>query len=165
MSDFDKAFELLIGNEGGYVNNPADPGGETNWGITRAVAIDNGYTGNMKSMPKETAKQIYKKMYWEKLQCDQLSFVVAFQLFDAGVNHGNSQAVKFLQRALSVVDDGVIGAKTIATTNSLDDLQIVMLFNAERIEFYSSLKTFSTFGKGWVRRVASNLKLATPPAV
>ena len=160
MSNFDKAFDLLIGNEGGYVNNQADPGGETNWGITRAVAIDNGYTGNMKSMPKETAKQIYKKMYWDRLQCDQLPFVVAFQLFDAGVNHGNSQAVKFLQRALSVVDDGVIGAKTIAATNSLDDLQIVMLFNAERIEFYSSLKTFSTFGKGWVRRVASNLKLA-----
>lgn len=160
MSNFDKAFDLLIGNEGGYVNNQADPGGETNWGITRTVAVDNGYDGSMKLMPKETAKQIYKKMYWDKLQCDQLSFVVAFQLFDAGVNHGNSQAVKFLQRALSVVDDGVIGAKTIAATNSLDDLQIVMLFNAERIEFYSSLKTFSTFGKGWVRRVASNLKLA-----
>ncbi len=160
MSDFDKAFDLLIGNEGGYVNNPSDPGGETNWGITRAVAIDNDYTGSMKTMPKEAAKQIYKKMYWDKLQCDQLGFVVAFQLFDAGVNHGNSQAVKFLQRALSVVDDGVIGAKTIAATNSLDDLQIVALFNAERIEFYASLKTFSTFGKGWVRRVASNLKLA-----
>jgi len=131
MSNFDKAFDLLIGNEGGYVNNPADPGGETNWGITRAVAIDNGYTGSMKLMPKETAKQIYKKMYWDKLHCDQLGFVVAFQLFDAGVNHGNSQAVKFLQRALSVVDDGVIGAKTIAAVSKLDDLQIVMLFNAE----------------------------------
>ena len=160
MSNFDKAFELLIGNEGGYVNNPSDPGGETNWGITKAVAVANGYTGDMRAMPKETAKGIYKKMYWDKLQCDQLPFVVAFQLFDAGVNHGNSQAVKFLQRALSVVDDGVIGAKTIAATNSLDDLQIVMLFNAERIEFYAALKTFSTFGKGWVRRVASNLKLA-----
>ena len=160
MSDFDKAFELLIGNEGGYVNNQKDPGGETNWGITKTVAVANGYAGDMRTMPKETAKGIYKKMYWDRLQCDQLPFVVAFQLFDAGVNHGNSQAVKFLQRALSVVDDGVIGAKTIAATNSLDDLQIVMLFNAERIEFYAALKTFSTFGKGWVRRVASNLKLA-----
>ncbi len=161
MSDFDKAFDLLIGNEGGYVNNPVDPGGETNWGITRAVAVDNGYSGSMKLMPKETAKGIYKKMYWDKLQCDQLPFIVAFQLFDAGVNHGNAQAVKFLQRSLSVVDDGVIGAKTIAAVSKLDDLQIVMLFNAERIEFYAALKTFSTFGKGWVRRVASNLKLAT----
>ena len=160
MSDFDKAFELLIGNEGGYVNNPKDPGGETNWGITKTVAVANGYAGDMRTMPKETAKGIYKKMYWDKLQCDQLPFVVAFQLFDAGVNHGNAQAVKFLQRALSVVDDGVIGAKTIAATNSLEDLQIVMLFNAERIEFYTALKTFSTFGKGWMRRVASNLKLA-----
>ncbi len=160
MSNFDMAFDLLIGNEGGYVNNPSDPGGETNWGITRAVASDNGYTGSMKLMQKETAKQIYKKMYWDKLQCDQLSFVVAFQLFDAGVNHGNFQAVKFLQRAALVSDDGVIGAKTIEATNSLDDPQIVMLFNAERIEFYTALKTFSTFGKGWVRRVASNLKLA-----
>lgn len=160
MGNFDKAFDLLIGNEGGYVNNPADPGGETNWGITRTVAVDNSYDGSMKLMPKETAKAIYRKMYWDKLQCDQFPFVVAFQLFDAGVNHGNSQAVKFLQRALSVADDGVIGTKTIAATNALDDLQIVMLFNAERIEFYTALKTFSTFGKGWVRRVASNLKLA-----
>ena len=160
MSDFDKAFDLLIGNEGGYVNNPKDPGGETNWGITKAVAVANGYTGDMRAMPKETAKGIYKKMYWDKLQCDQLSFVVAFQLFDAGVNHGNSQAVKFLQRALSVADDGVIGAKTIAAVSKLDDLQIVLLFNAERMNFYTDLKTFSTFGKGWIRRVASNLKLA-----
>ena len=160
MSDFDKAFELLIGNEGGYVNNQKDPGGETNWGITKTVAVANGYAGDMRTMPKETAKGIYKKMYWDRLQCDQLPFVVAFQLFDAGVNHGNSQAVKFLQRALSVADDGVIGAKTIAAVSKLEDLQIVMLFNAERIEFYAALKTFSTFGKGWVRRVASNLKLA-----
>ena len=160
MSDFDKAFELLIGNEGGYVNNQKDPGGETNWGITKTVAVANGYAGDMRTMPKETAKGIYKKMYWDRLQCDQLPFVVAFQLFDAGVNHGNLQAVKFLQRALSVADDGVIGAKTIAAVSKLEDLQIVMLFNAERIEFYAALKTFSTFGKGWVRRVASNLKLA-----
>ena len=160
MSDFDKAFELLIGNEGGYVNNQKDPGGETNWGITKTVAVANGYAGDMRTMPKETAKGIYKKMYWDRLQCDQLPFVVAFQLFDAGVNHGNSQAVKFLQRALSVADDGVIGAKTIAAARKLEDLQIVILFNAERIEFYTALKTFSTFGKGWVRRVASNLKLA-----
>ena len=160
MSNFDKAFDLLIGNEGGYVNAPKDPGGETNWGITKTVAVANGYTGDMRTMPKETAKAIYRKMYWDKLQCDQFPFVVAFQLFDAGVNHGNAQAVKFLQRALSVVDDGVIGAKTIAAVSKLKDLQIVMLFNAERIEFYAALKTFSTFGKGWVRRVASNLKLA-----
>ena len=160
MSDFDNAFDLLIGNEGGYVNNQADPGGETNWGITKTVAVANGYAGDMRTMPKEAAKCIYKKMYWDKLQCDQLPFVVAFQLFDAGVNHGNSHAVKFLQRALSVADDGVIGAKTIAAVSKLEDLQIVLLFNVERINFYTNLKTFSTFGKGWIRRVASNLKLA-----
>ena len=160
MSNFDKAFDLLIANEGGYVNNPKDPGGETNCGITKTVAAANGYAGDMRTMPKETAKGIYKKMYWDKLQCDQFPFVVAFQLFDAGVNHGNSQAVKFLQRALSVVDDGVIGAKTIAAVSKLEDLQIVLLFNVERINFYTNLKTFSTFGKGWIRRIASNLKLA-----
>ena len=161
MSNFDKAFDLLIANEGGYVNNPKDPGGETNWGITKTVAESNGYSGDMRTMPKETAKGIYKKMYWDKLQCDQLPFIVAFQLFDAGVNHGNSQAVKFLQRALLVVDDGVIGVKTIAEVSKLEDLQIVLLFNVERINFYTNLKTFSTFGKGWMRRIASNLKLAT----
>ena len=160
MSDFNKAFDLLIGNEGGYVNNPKDPGGETNWGITKTVAVANGYAGDMRSMPKDTAKGIYKKMYWDKLQCDQLPFIVAFQLFYAGVNHGNAQAVKFLQRALSVADDGVIGAKTIAAVSKLEDLQIAVLFNVERMNFYTDLKTFSTFGKGWIRRIASNLKLA-----
>ena len=64
MNSFDRAFDLLIGNEGGYVNNPKDPGGETNWGITKTVAVANGYTGDMRTMPKETAKCIYKKMYW-----------------------------------------------------------------------------------------------------
>ena len=161
MNTFDRAFDLLLVNEGGYVNNQKDPGGETNWGITKSVAVANGYVGDMRVMPKDTAKGIYKKMYWDKLQCDQLPFTVAFQLFDAGVNHGNSQAVKFLQRALSVTDDGVIGAKTIAAVSKMDDLQIAVLFNVERINFYADLKTFSTFGKGWIRRVASNLKLAT----
>ena len=65
-----------------------------------------------------------------------------------------------MQRALSVVDDGVIGAQTIAAVSKLEDLQIAVLFNVERMNFYTDLKTFSTFGKGWIRRVASNLKIA-----
>jgi len=73
---FDEVFERTIGHEGGYVNNPKDPGGETNWGITIKTARDNGYTGSMKSMSRLQAKEIYRVAFWNRA----LSFIPNFQL-------------------------------------------------------------------------------------
>ncbi|MNK33384.1 putative Peptidoglycan domain protein [compost metagenome] len=157
---FDAAFDRLIGHEGGYSNHPDDPGGETMWGITIAVARANGYTGPMRALPRNTAKAIYRAQYWDKVKGDRMPFPVAFQVFDAAVNHGTGQAAKFLQRAAGVKDDGVIGPKTLAAVAAMPAAALLMLFNAEREQFYTNLPTWPSFGKGWSRRVVTNLRYA-----
>lgn len=157
---FDVAFDRLIGHEGGYVNHPNDPGGETMWGVTIAVARANGYTGPMYELPRDKAKAIYHTQYWDKVKADSMPFPVAFQVFDAAVNHGTGHAAKFLQRAAGVVDDGVIGPKTIAAVNERGAAGMLLLFNAEREQFYTNLPTWPSFGKGWSRRVVTNLRYA-----
>lgn len=162
--NFDQAFERLIGNEGGYVNNPHDPGGETNWGITKRTALAAGYTGDMRSMLRAQAREIYRSQYWGRAQCDQYDPAIAFQLFDAAVNHGIGNAVRFLQRAVGVADDGVVGPRTIAAIKATPVTDVLLRFNAERLEFYTKLGTFDNFGRGWTNRVANNLRLAAEDA-
>ncbi len=151
-------FNRLIGHEGGYVNDPRDPGGETNWGITKRTAQANGYQGSMRAMTREQAYKIYYSAFWLRYQCDKMPEAVAYQFFDAAVNHGLGNASRMLQRAVGVVDDGVIGNMTIAAIKKMAISDVIMRLNAERLEFYCKLSTFTTFGKGWVRRVAGNLK-------
>lgn len=157
---FDTAFDRLMGHEGGYVNHPNDPGGETMWGVTIAVARASGYSGPMRDLPRDTAKAIYRAQYWDKVQADRMPFPVAFQVFDAAVNHGTDRAAKLLQRAAGVTDDGVIGPKTLAAVAAVPAAALLMLFNAEREQFYTNLPTWPSFGKGWSRRVVTNLRYA-----
>jgi lysozyme family protein len=70
--NFDDAFDALLGVEGGYSNSPSDPGGETMWGITRRVALREGYSGDMHLLPRETAKAIYRRRYWDAVMADRL---------------------------------------------------------------------------------------------
>ena len=158
MSSFDEAFTALIGNEGGYSFNPADPGGETMWGITARVAHGWGYTGDMKDLSQDTAKAIARKFYWDPHQCDQFDPRVAFQVFDAAYNGGHP--AQWLQQAAGVTADGMIGAITIAAVRQADPLKIVILFNASRIAYYTSLGTWDSFGRGWSNRIANNLRRA-----
>lgn len=162
--NFDQCFERLIGHEGGYSNHPNDPGGETMWGITKRVAVENGYTGPMRELTREEAKAIYKRAYWDKAKADQYDGAISFQLFDAAVNHGITQAIKFLQRAVGTTADGIVGPKTLAAIAAMDVDDVLMRFNAERLQFYTDLSTWSTFGRGWARRVAGNLKYAAEDA-
>ena len=155
---FIQIFNRLIGHEGGYVNDPRDPGVETNWGITKRTAQANGYQGSMRAMTREQAYKIYYSAFWLRYQCDKMPEAVAYQFFDAAVNHGLGNASRMLQRAVGVVDDGVIGNMTIAAIKKMAISDVIMRLNAERLEFYCKLSTFTTFGKGWVRRVAGNLK-------
>lgn len=158
MSYFDNFFDRLMKHEGGYVNHPKDPGGETMWGVTKRVAVAHGYTGPMRQLPKATAQRIADKSYWQAIHGDELPRAVAWQVVDAAYNHGNRNAVKFLQRAIGVNDDGIIGPKTLAAVKAMDQNDIVFKFNAERLEFYTKLGTWATFGRGWTRRIAGNLR-------
>lgn len=157
MSAFDDAFTQLMGNEGGYSNNPADPGGETMWGITKRVAVANGYTGAMQDLPQATAKAIAKAEYWDRYSCDSFDPRIGFQVFDAAYNGG--PAAQWLQEAAGVQADGVIGPVTIAAVQAADPLRIIMRFDSYRLTYLASLDTFPTFGRGWANRIAHNLLL------
>jgi len=154
--NFNDAFDRLMGHEGGYSNHPDDPGGETMWGVTKRVAVSYGYNGPMRDLPRDTAKQIYRKQYWEAVQADQLPDCVKFEVFDGAVNSGVSQAVKWLQRAAGATPDGVIGAQTIAAARAAGPM-LGAHYNGQRLQFMADLPTWPSFGKGWARRIAANL--------
>lgn len=118
---FNQFINRVLSHEGGYVNHPKDPGGETNWGITKRTAMANGFNGSMRAMTREQAIGIYRKAFWERYRADQMPEAVAFQFFDACVNHGYGNAARMLQRAAGVADDGIIGEISLKAINSLPE--------------------------------------------
>lgn len=153
---FDTLIDRLLDHEGGYVNDPRDPGGETRFGISKRSypSID------IKNLTRAVAVDIYRRDFWDRIQGDTLPQAFAFQALDAAVNHGMENAVRWLQRAACVAEDGVIGPVTLAAVGRADPADLVLLFNAERLRFYARLAAFDAFGRGWVYRVASNLAYA-----
>ena len=120
--DFKTALQRVLKHEGGYVNHPSDPGGETNYGITKTTARSYGYTGSMKDIPVDVVERIYKAMYWDAMSCDNFEFAIAFHMFDAAVNHGLLNARKLTQRAVNVKDDGIIGSISLAAIRKTPQL-------------------------------------------
>lgn len=156
--DFDSAFDRLIGHEGDYSFHPSDPGGETRFGVTQKVAFANGYTGRMRDLPRDKAKEIYRAKYWDAVQADKLPEALRFEVFDAAVNSGVSQAVKWLQRVAGVVDDGALGPMTLNAASKLNGYAAAAAYNGTRLDFMTSLPTWGAFSRGWARRIADNLK-------
>lgn len=154
--NFDQAFEQLIGHEGGYVNNSNDRGGETKFGISKRSypALD------IKSLTLDNAKAIYRTDYWDKCMCDRLPALIRFDVFDTAVNSGVRMAIRLVQKAMNLKDDGVIGPITLEAINRANGVSLSVIFNAERLIYMTSLTDWQYFGKGWARRVASNLKIA-----
>lgn len=156
--NFDTAFHKVLGHEGGYSNHPADKGGETMWGITHAVAKANGYYGDMKELPVEFAKKVYKKDYWDAVSADLLPPTVRFHVFDAAVNSGVTRAARWLQMVVGAEPDGKIGPKTLAAVNQQNPAAIVAKYSATRLKFMASLPNWPEFGRGWARRISDNLE-------
>lgn len=155
--NFDQAFEKLIGHEGGYSNHPDDPGAETMYGVTAKVARANGYTGAMIDLPLATAKAIYRQSYWDTVRADDLPDSVRFDVFDASVNSGPGQAIRFLQRATGVADDGRLGPLTLRAVKAMDPQLLDKRLNGYRLRFMTELKNWPPFGRGWAARIATNL--------
>ena len=153
LMDFNTAFERVIHSEGGYVFHPSDPGGETRYGISKRAYPHL----DIKAMTLQEAKDIYRRDFWQRVRGDELPREFAFQALDAAVNHGIGNAVRWMQRAAGVADDGVIGPVTLAAVQRAQPADLVLRFNAERLRFYAKLTAFGTFGRGWVNRVAGNL--------
>lgn len=158
--NFDQAFDRLIGNEGGYVNNPADPGGETNWGIAKRSYPDL----DIANLTRDDAKAIYLRDFWQRGQMDQLPPAIAFQLFDIAVNSSIETAARMLQRAAGAADDGHIGPQTLAAVAAKSTTDMLVLIIAERLDFWRKLSTWPTFGKGWAGRAAQDLRYAAEDA-
>lgn len=150
---FDIAFERLIGHEGGYVNDPRDPGGETKYGISKRAYPNEDIRG----MTLERAKEIYINDYWFMVGCDRAPSAARFDLFDMAVNSGVKRAIMTAQEALDVPVDGVIGPVTLQAMRSMPGPRFVARFNGARLHYMTELGTWPTFGKGWARRLAANL--------
>jgi len=154
---FDEAFAALLLHEGGFSDHAADPGGATRFGVTQAVARSEGFRGDMREYPLSDAKRVYRSRYWNALRLDELPGAIRFDLFDAAVNSGPSQALKWAQRIVGVPDDGKIGPVTIQALNSINVNKFVAKYNATRLHFMTSLPGWANFGRGWARRIADNL--------
>jgi lysozyme family protein len=163
MSAFTSAFAALIGNEGGYSDNPADPGGATMYGVTERVARAHGYTGDMRDLPLATAQAIAKAEYWDPVCGDQLGDVLAFQVFDAAYNSGVGRAAQWLQKSVGVTVDGQIGPITLNAVHARDSYRVCLAFNSIRLAFLASLPTWPDFGRGWANRIARNMLIAGAP--
>ena len=157
---FSEALEVILHHEGGYVNHPKDPGGETNLGVTKRVYEEWGGTKEMKDLTVEDVEPIYKKNYWDKIKGDDLPDGLDLCVFDFGVNAGPGRAAKFLQKLLGVTQDGGIGPQTLGALQSAigedkvtQTREMIEKYQSMRQEYYEGLSTFDTFGKGWTRRV------------
>lgn len=154
--DFNNAFDRLISNEGGYVNNPDDPGGETKFGISKRSYphID------IKNLTREQARGIYLTDFWLRGKMEQYDFALAFQVFDIAVNSGIETAIRMMQRAAGVAEDGHVGPITTAKIKSISVTDMIMCLIAERLDFQRKLSTWPKFGSGWAGRAAQNLRYA-----
>ena len=157
--NFETAFDLLITHEGGFSNHPDDPGGATMYGITEKVARANGYTGAMRDLTLDFSKSIYRKSYWDACRCDQMPDTLRYPLFDAAVNSGPGQAIKWLQSAVGVKADGAIGPVTQQAVNMAAPQPTRQKMIGNRLRFMTELANWPSFSKGWARRIAAILEM------
>lgn len=157
-ANFEAALQAVLHHEGGFVNHPADPGGMTNLGVTKAVWEEwVGHEVDEKTMRALTPAQVglmYKAKYWDKIKGDDLPEGVDYAVFDAAVNSGPGRAAKWLQSCVGVEPDGGIGPKTLAAVAAFDPKELVEDYAKRRLSFLMDLSHWGTFGKGWSRRVA-----------
>jgi len=157
-TNFEQCFALVLKNEGGYVDNPKDPGGCTNLGCTKATW--EAYVGhavtkdNIRDLGPNDVMPLYKTKYWDTISGDDLPMGVDYAVFDFAINSGPGRAAKTLQSVLNVNADGQIGPATLNALEAANAREVATLICEKRLAFLQSLPTWSTFGKGWGRRVA-----------
>ena len=157
-ANFAASLAAVLVHEGGFVDDPRDPGGATQKGVTQAV-YDDWRQGH--ELPKQSVRllsqfeleAIYRKLYWDAIQGDQLPLGVDYCTFDFAVNSGVKRAARYLQRAAGVADDGQIGPMTLAAVNAKPADELIDAVCDARLAFLEQLGTFGHFGRGWTTRV------------
>lgn len=169
--NFSNVLPLVLAHEGGYVNHPEDPGGATMKGVIQSVY--DAYRDNrgavrrsVREITRAELQDIYKRQYWDMVNADDLPAGLDYAVFDYAVNSGPNRAAKDLQRVLKAsVDpllkiDGQIGEGTKRAANraaDLDEVKLIEDYCNKRMRFLRSLRTWSTFGRGWKRRVEGDI--------
>lgn len=147
--NFQSAFEIIMSHEGGYVNDPRDPGGETKFGISKRAYPNL----DIKNLTLSQAREIYERDYWNACQCNDFPQRARLILFDCAVNQGVKTAIVIYQQSLGVTADGVIGPITIAAAYQKNNDETYQRFLTERAIRYVNNANFPVYGKGWISRV------------
>lgn len=156
-ANFPAALSAILTYEGGWADNPADPGGATMKGVT--LAVYSHWLGRpaskdeLRAITDAELQAIYRAGYWNAIRGDALPAGIDLIVFDTAVNSGPGRAAKLLQGAAGVTADGAIGPATLAAVRTVDPAVIINAFSAAHEAFYRSLPTFPTFGKGWLNRL------------
>ena len=165
ITNFDTCLSHVLSSEGGFVNNPNDPGGMTNLGCTKATWEE--FVGHpvseadMRNLTPADVKPLYKRKYWDRVSGDFLPAGLDYAVFDAAINSGPGRAAKWLQEVVGVTADGSIGPATLKAIEAFNALELIAHYNDKRLQFLEALPTFATFGKGWSNRVSSVQSIAS----
>jgi lysozyme family protein len=165
---FYRCLAFTLQEEGGYVDDPADPGGATNMGITLTTFrswSDEPSVGAvaLQDMTRQTAMAIYRMLYWNPLRADALPPGVDLSVFDFGVNAGVFGSARLLQRAIGFSDndvDGCIGPITLDAVSKADPRAVLNKLAMLQTSYYRSLEDFPTFGDGWLARTRARQQAA-----
>jgi lysozyme family protein len=156
--NWNNSFAAVLKHEGSFVNNPKDPGGMTNLGVTKVsweAYMDHDVSEfEMRALTPEIVKPFYKKNYWDKIRGDDLPSGIDYAAYDWAVNSGPGRAAKYLQRIAGVAEDGTIGPRSLEAIKKCDAKSTVDALCEMRHGLLKRLPTFETFGKGSSRRVA-----------
>lgn len=156
--NFDNCLARVLVSEGGYVNNPKDPGGMTNLGCTKKVW--EAFVGHpvseadMRALTPDMVAPLYRRKYWDAVSGDQLPAGLDYAIFDMAINSGPGRAAKLLQQTVGVTADGAIGPGTLFAVTATPVQSLIAKYSAARLQFLESLPTWADFGKGWGNRVA-----------
>jgi len=154
--NWNKIFGWELASEGGYVNNPEDPGGATNMGVTqRTYDATTGLNKSVKMITEAEVRDIFNAQYFQKVMGDDLPDGLDYAVVDYAINSGPSRAVKALQRQLNVTADGIMGAQTLRAikTSNIPHDEMIVTYCTDRLNWMKRLKTWKTFGRGWSARV------------
>jgi lysozyme family protein len=163
---FRRAFAVVHGHEGGFVDHPRDPGGATNHGISLRYARSKGRlvdldqdgdvdADDIRLVTPEVAQSLYHMDFWRPIRGDELPPALALIAFDAAINNGTSQAVRWMQAAAAVRVDGQLGPLSMQALTSLPPLALAQRVHDRRLELMTDLDTWPAFGRGWARRLAA----------
>lgn len=153
---FNTAVARVLASEGGYVNDPHDAGGETNFGISKRSYPSE----DIKGMTAERATEIYYRDYWQAIRGDALSFPVAIVLMDCAVNQGVKTAIRLLQKSVGTTEDGVIGPQTLQAADVADPIGLAGRFLRHRVIAYSTLANWERYRASWVQRTFDAYRVA-----